>query len=221
MHRMSGWSNPGGNSKPQMQLCLLFTRDLCRNEPLQVLRDAIAGGVDSVQLREKEMNDADFLAWAKIVLDECRQLRVPLIINDRVEIAAQIYAAGVHVGQDDMPVREARKLLAPGQWVGLSTHSIDELEDAADQGADYVGFGPMFTTALKPHLRAQSADDVIRAAMFARVPVLAIGGITPENVDAVPQKFGIAVSAAICAANDSKMAAMQLRHRNQSNPWHE
>lgn len=198
-----------------MRLCLLLTRDLCRNDPLQVLRDAVAGGVDSVQLREKEMADDDFLQWAKIVKNECDELRVPLIINDRVEVAAELGAAGVHLGKEDMPLHEARKLLAPGQWIGLTTHSLDELEDAADQGADYVGFGPMFATPLKPNLRPQSADDVTRAVLFARVPVLAIGGITPENVESVPSKFGLAVSSAICAKKDSKMAAMQLRHRNQ------
>lgn len=215
MHGMSGWSNPALNSGPQMRLCLLLTRDLCQNEPLDVLREAVAGGVDSVQLREKEMADEAFRTWAQIVADECQKLRVPLIINDRADIAAELGCAGVHLGQGDMPLAEARKILSPNQWIGLSTHSIDELEDAADQGADYVGFGPMFSTALKPHLRAQSADAVTRAAMFARVPVLAIGGITADNVESVPRKFGLAVSAAICSANDSKMAAMRLRHRNQ------
>jgi thiamine-phosphate pyrophosphorylase len=198
-----------------MRLCLLFTRDLCREEPLTVLREAVAGGVDSVQLREKEMADDDFLAWARVVKEECDQLRVPMIINDRVDVAAELQTAGVHLGQDDLSIAEARKLLAPHQWIGLSTHSLDELEDAADQQADYAGFGPMFSTALKPHLRAQSADDVTRAAIFARLPVLAIGGITPDNVESVPRKFGLAVSAAICSANDSKTAAMRLRHRNQ------
>ncbi len=198
-----------------MRLCLLLTRELCREEPLHLLREAVAGGVDSVQLREKEMTDADFLAWAKIVQEECGQLRVPLIINDRVDAAAELQTAGVHLGQEDMSIAEARQLLAPHQWVGMSTHSLDELEDAADQQADYVGFGPMFSTALKPHLRAQSADDVTRAAIFARVPVLAIGGITPDNVESVPRKFGLAVSAAICSVKDSKTAAMRLRHRNQ------
>lgn len=215
MHGMSGWSNPALNSGPQMRLCLLLTRELCRIDALDVLRQAVAGGVDSVQLREKEMADEAFRTWAQVVAAECRQLGVPLIINDRADVAAELGCAGVHLGQDDMRLAEARQILSPHQWIGLSTHSIDELEDAADQGADYVGFGPMFATALKPHLRAQSADDVTRAAMFARVPVLAIGGITPDNVESVPRKFGLAISGAICSAQDPRAAAQLLAARGQ------
>ena len=206
-------STPMG--RPDLRLCLLLTRELCRLDPLQVLREAVAGGVDSVQLREKEMSDAEYLDWAKLVKDECSQLRVPLIVNDRVRAAAEIEAAGVHLGQEDMSVADARGLLRPEQWIGLSTHSIDELEDAADQEADYVGFGPMFATALKPNLKRQSDDNITRAAIFSRVPVLAIGGITPENVELVPRRFGLAVSAAICAADDPRLVAQQLRRRGR------
>lgn len=197
----------------KFQLCLLLTRSLCRLDPLEVVRLAVAGGVDCVQLREKEMSTAERYAWGGQLLDLCLELRVPLIINDDVEVAAALGAAGVHLGQDDLPVAEARKLLTDPQWVGLSTHSLEQLDEAADQGADYAGFGPIHATGTKGYTQGLGAESLLGALIHARVPVLAIGGITPANAQLIPEQAGIAVSSAVCASEAPREIAAALRAR--------
>lgn len=199
--------------RPPFQLCLLLTRSLCKNDPLQVVRDAVAGGVDCVQLREKEMGSAARHAWGVQLLDTCLELRVPLIINDDVEVAAAIGARGVHLGQDDLPVAEARKLLKPDQWVGLSTHSLDQLDAAADQGVDYAGYGPIYPTATKGYASGVGPESLLSVIIHARVPVVAIGGITPANAERIPEQAGLAVSSVICGADRPREVAAALRAR--------
>ena len=193
------------------RLCLLLSRDLCRLEPLEVLDRALDGGVDLVQLREKELAPADFLAWALEALPLCRRRGIPLVINDQLDVALASEADGIHVGQDDLPPREIRPLLGPERLIGLSTHSLEQLETAADEGfADYVGFGPAFPTSTKGYESGLGADAVLSASVFARLLVLAIGGITPENRPLLGQRTGVAVSSAICAAERPEEVAAAL-----------
>lgn len=199
--------------RPPFQLCLLLSRDLCRLDPLVVVREAVAGGVDCVQLREKELSSAARHAWGVQLMEVCLELRVPLIVNDDVEVAAALGARGVHLGQDDLPVHEARKLLQPGQWIGLSTHSLEQLDAAADQGVDYAGYGPIYATETKGYAYGLGPESVLNVLLHARVPVVAIGGITPANAGRIPEQAALAVSSVICAAESPRELAAALRAR--------
>lgn len=198
---------------PQIRLCLLLTRELCHLDPLTVVREAVAGGVDAIQLREKEMTTAQRFQWGEALKELCMQLRVPLIINDDAEVAAALHADGLHIGQDDLPVADARRLLQPGQWLGLSTHSLEQLDDAADMAVDYAGFGPVFPTPTKGYENGLGPESLLGAVIHSRVPLLAIGGITPSNAALIPERAGLAVSSAVCAADSPREVAAALRAR--------
>ncbi|MCH2100340.1 MAG: thiamine phosphate synthase [Planctomycetes bacterium] len=199
--------------RPPFQLCLLLSRELCLLDPLHVLRESVAGGVDCVQLREKEMSTIERHAWSLQLMDQCLDLRIPLIVNDDVEVAADIGAHGVHLGQEDLPVHKARKLLRPNQWIGLSTHSLEQLDTAADQGVNYVGYGPIYPTGTKKYKHGLGPDSVMNVLPHARVPVVAIGGINTENAECIPERAALAVSSAICATDNPREVAAALRAR--------
>lgn len=199
--------------RPPFRLCLLLTRALCRRPPREVARAAIAGGVDCVQLREKEASTAERFAWGQELLPVCREAGALLIVNDDVEVAAALDADGVHVGQDDLPVTDARRLLPDGKLIGLSTHDVEQLEDAADLGVDYAGYGPIFATGTKGYTQGLGPDSLLQAMLVTRVPLCAIGGITPANCGALPDSVALAVSSAICAADEPDAVAATLRVR--------
>ncbi len=190
------------------RLCLLFTPELCAADPWDTLRAAIAGGVDVVQWRVKH----DDQGGATRCRDVCAETDTALIVNDDVHLAIDLDAAGAHVGQGDMPAATARALLGPDRILGVSTHSDAEIDAALRDGADYIGFGPMFATATKGFTEGQPNGALRAAIERSTVPVFAIGGITPGNVDVV-RKHGarhLAISAAILRADDPAAAATQL-----------
>jgi thiamine-phosphate pyrophosphorylase len=176
-----------------------------------VLAAALAGGVDVVQLRDKAAGDAELLAAAAEARRCCDAAGALLILNDRPDLVAAAGADGCHVGQDDLPVAEARALAGPDAIIGLSTHSPAQIEAAA--GADYIGVGPVHATPTKPGRPAVGLDLVRHAAAHAAVPFFAIGGIAPENVAAVVGAGAtrIAVVRAIADAPDPRAAAAGLR----------
>ncbi|TAH39749.1 MAG: thiamine phosphate synthase [Planctomycetota bacterium] len=196
---------------PGFRLCLLLTRAACAHPPLEVLEAAIAGGVDCVQLREKDARESALWTWGRELMQACDLLQVPLVVNDNVEAALALGARGVHLGQDDMHPDDARALLGRERWIGWSTHSLEQLDEAADLEVDYAGFGPVFATPTKGYERGLGPDHLAAALAIARVPVVAIGGITPENAWLVPEQAAIAVSSAICTAADPQAAAAALR----------
>ncbi len=198
---------------PPFRLCLLLTRALCRLDPLQVVEQAVRGGVDCVQLREKEMSRAERYAWGEELLQRCRRLEVPLIINDDLDVALALEAHGVHLGQDDLPPQAVRELLPSDRWIGWSTHNLQQLDDAADLGVDYAGYGPVYATATKGYASGLGVDALWQAAVLARVPLVAIGGIRPQNVGTFPPGIGVAVSSALCAAEDPAAVAAAFRER--------
>ncbi len=171
------------------------------------LEAAVRGGVDLVQLRDKELADGALLDALAVAREATRRLGVPLVVNDRPDLAVIAEADGVHVGQDDLPVAEARRF---GVRVGLSTHSAPEV-DRAD--ADYIGVGPVYATPTKEGRPAVGLDLVRYAAARARLPWFAIGGIDRTNVDAVVAAGAkrIAVVRAIGDASDPSDAAAELR----------
>jgi thiamine-phosphate pyrophosphorylase len=180
---------------------------VCGAVPDDFLDAAIRGGVDMLQLRMKDAPDDAILATA----ERFGRHDVLLIINDRPDLALAAGADGVHVGQDDMPVHEARAIVGPERLVGLSTHTPEQVDGAA--GADYIGVGPVHETPTKPGRPAVGLDLVRYAASHARIPWFAIGGIGPGNVGAVAAAGAAraAVVRALTEAEDPESAARRLR----------
>ncbi len=180
--------------------------------PLEdVLAPALAGGVDIVQLRDKEASAAELLEAAAVARGLCDAADALLILNDRPDLVAAAAADGCHVGQDDMDVAAARALAGEGAIVGQSTHFPAEIDGATE--ADYIGVGPVHSTPTKPGRPAVGLELVRFAGAFAPVPFFAIGGIDASNVDAVVAAGArrIAVVRAISDAPDPRAAAAQLR----------
>lgn len=198
----------------EARLCLLATTALCGGRPLsETVRLALAGGVDVVQLREKEIEDGAFLALARELAPVVGAAGALFLLNDRVDLALEAGCDGVHVGQGDLPLPEARRRLGPDAILGLSTHTPEEADRAVALGADYVGVGPVFATATKDTGHAPLGPA--GAAALVRglpIPAFAIGGIGPANAAALAA-VGLtrfAVSAAILAAPDPAAAARAI-----------
>jgi thiamine-phosphate pyrophosphorylase len=183
-----------------------------------VLVPALAGGVDVFQLRDKDATDGELLAAAAIARRACTEAGALFILNDRADLVGAADADGVHVGQDDLPISEARALVGPDRIVGVSTHSPAQIDAA--QGADYLGVGPVHATPTKPGRPAVGAELVRYAAAHAPVPFFAIGGIDAGNVRAVRAAGAnrVAVVRAIAEAADPEAAARALRGALESVP---
>ena len=146
------------------------------------IEQAILGGADVIQLRNKKDSDESVLAQARVILEVTRRHGVPLIINDRLRVAKLCGAEGVHLGQDDGSLRHAREELGERVLLGRSTHSPEQILAAQSEGFDYLGVGPVFSTPTKPMVTAVGLDLVRFAAANARVPFVAIGGIDSTNI---------------------------------------
>jgi len=152
-----------------------------------VTSQMIIGGVDVIQLRAKGNTLDDIEKWARLLLPICREGQVPFIINDYSEIAAAIRADGVHVGQDDISMKEVRAIVGDEMLVGRSTHSVAQAaEAAADSRTDYIGFGPLFSTPTKPDYVPIGTDDIAQVHReHPDLPIFCIGGIKKENLPGV------------------------------------
>ena len=195
---------------PRFRLCLVLTRALCELAPLEVLRRSLEGGVDLVQIREKEPDGTELLTWARQVTEACHAADVPVVVNDSLDLALACGADGVHLGQDDLHPDDARELLGPGRLVGWSTHDLEQVDEAADLGVDYAGFGPVYATPTKGYTSGLGAEALLHACAVARVPLLAIGGITPANRWLLGDSVGVAVSSALCGALEPEKVARLL-----------
>lgn len=186
----------------------------------ELLRAAVAGGVDIVQLREKQLGDDQLLALASSVRELCQRLGALLIVNDRPLVAREAGADGVHVGQDDMPVGEVRELLGPDMLIGLSTHAPQQVDAPEAASADYIGVGPVHETPTKPG-RPAVGDALVRyAAAHAPVPFFAIGGLDAQNLGATLQAGArrAVFLRAIASAPDPERAARALRVALEAHP---
>ena len=201
-------------------LYLVTDRGLCAGRPLeQVVAEAVRGGVACVQLREKELPTRPFLDLALALKALLGPLGVPLIINDRMDIALAAGADGVHVGQEDMPCGQLRRFLGPRAILGLSVETWQDVEQAQDLDVDYLGVSPVFPTPTKTDTKAAwGLEGIARIRAFSRHPLVAIGGLNPGNAaDAVRAGAdGIAVVSAICAGPDPGEAARVLDARIQA-----
>lgn len=181
---------------------------------LEVVQSAVEGGVTLVQLREKEATTREFYEEGLRVGAYLKARDIPLIINDRVDLALALDAAGVHLGQDDMPIDVARKLLGPRKIIGASVFTLEEAKIAESLGADYLGLSPIFVTETKPELVRQIGIEgipLLKAAV--QIPVVGIGSMSESNAyDAVKAGLdGVAVVSAICSREDPRAAAAAIK----------
>ena len=204
----------------QWRVCVLLTERLCARPWHEVLDAALEGGADCIQVREKDLSTRELCGRVRAVIERARPAGAAVVVNDRADVALACGADGVHLGQDDLPVRDARRLAGDRLLVGASTHSIEEARAAVEGGADACGVGAMFATGTKPGI-APGGTDYLRAylASFGRVPHLAIGGITADNVRelAAAGCRGVAVSGAVCGAPDPAAVVRALRGALEGN----
>lgn len=179
----------------------------------QVVRAAVAGGVTMVQVREKHANVRAFIQRAQAVKAVLAGTGVPLIINDRVDVALAVDAQGVHLGQSDMDVTTARQILGPDKIIGLSIENEQQLKDAKALPVDYLGISAIFATPTKTDTKTEwGIDGLARVMQQATTPIVAIGGINTTNIPLVAQTGvdGIALVSAICHAADPKAATKAI-----------
>lgn len=165
-------------------LYVIITKPVLSYE--QVARTCVERGVGMLQIREKQLTDRELLDACERILRITHGTATRFVVNDRADIAAICGADGVHLGQDDIPIEQARKLLRPDQLVGLSTHSIAQARDAIARGADYIGFGPVYPTPTKAKPDPTVGTGLLKEVLeFANVPVVAIGGIDLQTLPEV------------------------------------
>ena len=179
---------------------------------LRQVAEAIDGGAGIVQLREKHLGQADFLAEAERFVALCREKGAVSIITDNVEIAAQVGADGVHIGQEDLEAGRARQMLGPDKVIGVSAHSVAEALAAQAAGADYLGVGAAFVTGTKTDAKPISRETIRAITAAVDIPVVAIGGISRDNILELRDcgLDGVAVVSALFAQTDVKAAAEEL-----------
>jgi thiamine-phosphate pyrophosphorylase len=195
-------------------LYFVTDRGLCGNKPLEeVVIQAVKGGAAYVQLREKDVSIRFFVEEAKRIKNILEQYRVPLIINDRVDVALACGAEGVHIGQEDMPYEIVRKLMGQKAIVGLSVETWEDVEVSQRLDVNYIGVSPVFSTPTKTDIKdAWGLDGLAKIKSFSRHPLVAIGGINESNVHEV-MKAGagcVAVVSAICASSCPEAAARRI-----------
>ena len=200
--------------KDKLKLYLVTDRSLSRGRTLaQIITAAAAGGVTMVQLREKDITTSEFITLAQCVKECLKPLNIPLIINDRVDVALAVDADGVHIGQSDMPYNIARNLLGRDKIIGLSVENIDDLLAANDLDVDYVGISPVFATTTKTDTATPFGIDGLKEAVrLSAHPTVAIGGMNRDTARDVMLTGcnGIAVVSAISSADNPTEAAAEL-----------
>ncbi len=178
----------------------------------QQVEAALKGGITCLQLREKDLDRAHFLAEAKIIADLCRTYRVPFFVNDNVEVALASGADGVHVGQDDLPIAEVRRLVGPDLLIGVTVHTPAEAEEAEAGGANCLGAGAMFATTTKTDAQPMSKDRLAAICEAVSIPVVAIGGISKQNMAELKGTgiAGFALVSAVFGATDIEAECRDL-----------
>ncbi len=195
-------------------LYLVTDRDLCGPRTVEeVVRLAVEGGAAAVQLREKDLPTRPFVEEALRIRKFLDSFGIPLIINDRLDVALASGAAGLHVGQDDMPYETARRILGPKAIIGLSVETWEDVERAESLDVDYLGVSPVFATPTKTDTKEPwGMEGLARIRAFSRHPLVAIGGLHAGNAaDAVRAGAdAVAVVSAVCAAEDPREASRDL-----------
>ncbi|NLM13855.1 MAG: thiamine phosphate synthase [Epulopiscium sp.] len=195
------------------KLYLVTDRNILAEKSLETaVKEAIEGGVTLVQLREKDISSLEFYHTALRLKQITSQYHIPLMINDRLDIALAVDAEGIHLGQKDIPCTVARKLMGKNKIIGVSAATVEEAKKAEEDGADYIGVGALFSTNTKQDTRAVSIELLKEIKNNVSIPVVAIGGINENNVSLLKDTNidGIAVVSAILGKKDIKSAAQKL-----------
>ena len=182
---------------------------------LRRTEEALKGGASLLQLREKDKTTREYISLAEKVHTLTKKYNVPLIIDDRVDVALAMGAEGVHLGQSDMPINTARKILGDDFIIGATTKTVPQALEAYQQGADYLGVGAIFPTTTKVKTVITSTETLGNICSAVPIPVNAIGGLNKDNIDVLKgiPIAGICVVSAIMKADDPKQAAIQLKAR--------
>ena len=199
--------------KEMLKLYLVTDRKWLNGRKLtDDLEKAILGGVTTIQLREKNLSNEEFISIAKDVKKVCQKYHIPLIINDNLEVALAINSDGIHIGQNDIPASIVRKQIGPDKILGVSVHNLKEAFQAKIDGADYVGVGAIFSTETKNDATNVTLDSLKKICDNIDLPVVAIGGINLDNISKLKDIniAGIAVVSAIMNADDITAASGQL-----------
>ena len=196
-------------------LYLVTDRDLCGEKSLEdVVLESVKGGVSCVQLREKDISTRLFVSEAQRIKKLLEPYQIPLIINDRIDVALACGAEGVHIGQEDMPYSIARQLMGRKAIIGLSVETWEDVEESQRLDVDYIGVSPVFATLTKTDTKgAWGLEGLAKIKKISRHPVVAIGGLNESNVreTVLAGADCIAVVSALCAASDPEAAARKLK----------
>jgi thiamine-phosphate pyrophosphorylase len=197
----------------KIQLYVIITESLSSGDWYATAEAALKGGADCLQLREKNLADGELLGRAKRLATLCHEREALFVVNDRPDIAALSGADGVHLGQGDLPIASARRMLPPSAIVGVSTHTVDQVQEAVDQAPDYIAVGPMFDTATKPPDHIAGPETLTAARERTSLPLVAIGGISENNVDSIVTAAHciVCVCSAVIGASDVRTAASRLK----------
>jgi len=200
--------------KVDYSLYLVTDRNLSLGRSIEeIVESAVRGGVTIVQLREKDCSTREYIELAKSVLSILRPMNIPLIINDRVDVALAVGADGVHIGQNDMPYKEARRIMGEDAIIGLTVETFEQAKEAENLDADYLGVSAIFATPTKTDVaNVWGLDGLKKLRTQSRHILIGIGGINPTNAKAVMEAGadGLAVVSAICSAPDPEQVSRQL-----------
>ncbi|MCP4268354.1 MAG: thiamine phosphate synthase [Candidatus Brocadiaceae bacterium] len=201
------------NSISGLDLVLITDRKMCKAKLTDVIMQAVEGGVDTVQLREKDLNTRDLYDLAKEAREITKKKDVKLIINDRVDVAIAVEADGVHLGWQSIGIEIARMVIGHDMMIGFSAHSIKDAESAEKSGADYVSISPIFKTTPKDFfIKPFGVDEIGKIKELVNIPVVALGGINENNIEEVLKNGadGIAVISAIFHSDNPEQSATNL-----------
>ena len=199
--------------KKYMQLYAVTDRAWTGNKTLyEQIKEALENGVTCVQLREKNLDEASFIEEAKKISVLCRQYNTPFIVNDNVNVAIASNADGIHIGQEDMGLKDVRKIVGENMIIGISAHTVEEAKFAQENGADYIGIGAVFETSTKNDVDVIPYEKVKSICDAVDIPKVAIGGINAENILKLKGSGidGVAVVSAIFGAKDIGKATKEL-----------
>jgi thiamine-phosphate pyrophosphorylase len=196
----------------KVRLYVIVTESLCAGDPFETARAAIRGGAACIQLREKGLEDRALLERARRMAAVCREAGALFIVNDRPDLARLSGADGVHLGQTDMAVADARRVVGPERLIGVSTHDAVQLRAAVDAPPDYIAVGPMFASATKPQDHVPGPALLAEAVRLTEIPIVPIGGITFENVNVLDAAGArrVCVCSAVIGADDVRAAAARF-----------
>lgn len=199
-------------SQIDLSLYLVTEESIAIEELTKIIAESVSGGVSIVQLREKNNSSLSFYEKASALKQLLNELSIPLIINDRVDIALAVGADGIHIGQDDLPLPVVKKMVPEDMIVGVSVSTLEEALEAERNGADYIGVGSVFPTKTKQDATLMALEDLGEICRGVSIPAVAIGGITADNISALSDSglSGTAVVSAIMNADNPKTASESL-----------